>query len=525
MTASGPVQGVQDGDVTVYKGLPFAAPPVGNLRWRAPQPVKPWTAIRTLDHFGPNCMQRGMYPPDAPVGTLSEDCLYLNLWVPHHTPAQKLPVMVWIYGGGLDNGSGSIPLYNGGVLARHGVIVVTFNYRLGVFGFLALPGLAKESPSHTSGNYGLLDQIAALRWVQRNIAAFGGDPSRVTVFGQSSGSISISALSVSPLAKGLFRYAIGESGALMEPMQLAGSLTENGAQDDGLAFMRRAGASSLAALRKVPANALMKVPFTPGIILDRSVINESPAQAYRAGRINPSAFMIGSNHDEGAIFLVGKHVTPKNYDKILGHDFPTWLIKLAAPSPGNTSRSAYDAAERFEGDMRFHWDMWTWARLASKAGTPVYLYQFDHPTPCSAGEGCISATRHGDEMPYVFGNHPHRPWSEQDQTLSNLMVRCWTHFAKTGSPNGCGLPVWPTYGQQPAMMVLGTHPHVTPMRPDATLRRIDKIYSLATVIAPHPIITLVVGLLILGAIVWMFVLLARWCVHRVRANRAQSASA
>ena len=304
MTDSGPVQGVQQDDLTVYEGLPFAAPPVGTLRWRTPQPVTPWHTVKVLDHFGRNCMQKGMYPPDAPSGPVSEDCLYLNLWVPQHAQGQKLPVMVWIYGGGLAKGSGSIPLYHGDVLAQRGVIVVTFNYRLGVFGFLALPGLAKESPTHTSGNYGLFDQVAALRWVHRNIAAFGGDPSRVTVFGQSSGSISISALSVSPLAKGLFRYAIGESGGLLEPMQLAGNLTAKGAQESGVAFMQRAGASSLTALRDVPAKALMKVPFTPGIILDGEVVDEPPAQAYRAGRINPAAFMIGSNHDEGVIFLV-----------------------------------------------------------------------------------------------------------------------------------------------------------------------------------------------------------------------------
>jgi para-nitrobenzyl esterase len=522
MTASGPVQGANEGDLTVYKGLPFAAPPVGDLRWRAPQPVKPWKDVKLLDHYGPGCMQQGMYPPDAPARPHSEDCLYLNLWVPAHRSGEKLPVMVWVYGGGLENGSGSIPLYDGGVLARRGVIVVTFNYRLGVFGFLALPGLARESPSHTSGDYGLLDQIAALRWVQRNIAAFGGDPSRVTVFGQSSGSISISALSVSPLAGGLFRYAIGESGALMEPMQLAGNLAEKSAQDDGLAFMRRVGASSLAALRRMPAQALLKAPFTPAIILDGNVLDESPAQSWRSGRINPSALMIGSNHDEGVIFLTRKRVTPANYDEVLGHDFPTWLVKLAAPSPGNTPRAAYDAAERFEGDMRFHWDMWTWARLASKAGKPVYFYQFDHPAPCAAAEGCVNATRHGDEMPYVFGNHPRRPWSAQDQALSNRMVDCWTRFARMGSPDGCGLPAWPPYRDGASMMVLGSHPHLVHMRPDRTLRRLDAIYDWAGVIVPHPMVALGIALLMLAAIIFLLVLAARWCVRRARANRLRA---
>jgi para-nitrobenzyl esterase len=521
-TDSGPVQGVQKGDLTVYKGLPFAAPPVGTLRWRAPQSVTPWRTVKVLDHFGPDCMQKGMYPPDALAGPVSEDCLYLNLWVPPHAPSQKLPVMVWIYGGGLANGSGSIPLYRGDVLAQRGVIVVTLNYRLGVFGFLALPGLAKESPTHTSGNYGLLDQVAALRWVHRNIAAFGGDPSRVTVFGQSSGSISISALSVSPLTKDLFRYVIGESGGLFEPMQLAGNLTAKGAQQDGVAFMRRAGASSLTALRNMSANSLMKVPFTPGIILDGNVVDEPPAEAYRAGRINPSAFMIGSNRDEGVIFLEGKRVTPQNFDKVLARDFPSWVVKIAAPSPGSTPQAAYAAAARFEGDVRFHWDMWTWARLASRAGRPVYVYQFDHSMLCSPDENCTEATPHGAEMPYVFGHDLHRAWSSKDKILSNLMVTCWTDFATTGSPHGCGLPPWPSFSARPAKMVIGDHAHLVAIHPDATMRRLDQLYWAAGILAAHPIPALVVAvivlLLIVGGVIWLLVLFVR----RVRRNPAAS---
>ncbi len=525
VTDRGWVQGVQWGDLTVYKGMPFAAPPVGKLRWRAPQPAQAWSGVKLLDHFAPRCMQQGMYPADAPAEPMSENCLDLNLWVPPHSASDKLPVMVWIYGGGLDNGSGSTPLYAGDELASHGVIVVTFNYRLGVFGFLAHPQLAQESPRHSTGNYGLLDQIAALRWVHKNIAAFGGDPSHVTVFGQSSGSISISALSVSPLAKGLFRYAIGESGGLLEPMEIVPDLTESGAEENGVAFMKRAGATSIAALRQMPAAALLKVPFTPGIIMDGTVIDEPPADAFRQGRVNPSAFMIGSNHDEGVIFLTGKHVTPENFDKVLDHDFPSWFVKLAAPSPGQTAATAYNAAKRFEGDLRFHWDMWTWARLATRAGKPVYLYNFNHPTPCTLEEGCVEATRHGDEMPYVFGHDLGNVWSRQDRDLSHLLAGCWTHFAKTGSPNGCGLPDWPSYGDRAAMIVLGNHPHLSQMQPDHTLRRLDEIYFLAKAIAPHPVVVLIVALLILCAVIWMLVVLARWCVRGARPDRGHSDSA
>lgn len=475
-TDRGWVQGTQERDLTVYKGLPFAAPPVGGLRWRAPQPVKAWSGVKLLDRFSPRCMQLRMYPDNAPAEPMSEDCLYLNLWVPPHSPEKKLPVMVWIYGGGLDGGSGSTPLYAGDVLAQQGVIVITVNYRLSVFGFLAHPELVRESPTHATGNYGLLDQLAALRWVHRNIAAFGGDRSRVTIFGQSSGSISISALSVSPLAKGLFKYAIGESGGLFEPMNLFPSFTEQGAEQAGLAFAARAGASSMAALRRMSAEALIKVPFTPAIVIDGSVIDEPPVQAYRRGRIMPSAFMIGSNQDEGVIFLSGKKVTPKTFDTVLSNDFPSWLIKLTAPSPGNTPATAYAAAKDFEGEIRFHWDMWTWARVASRRGKPVYLYRFDHPTVCTPTEGCTEATRHGDEMPYVFGHYLKGSWSTQDRRLSQTMVECWTLFAKTGSPNGCGLPDWPSYRTQSAMMLLRDHPHLAPMQADATMERLDQLY-------------------------------------------------
>jgi para-nitrobenzyl esterase len=311
----------------------------------------------------------------------------------------------------------------------------------------------------------------------------------------------------------LFRYAIGESGGLFEPMQLASNLTAKGAQQDGVAFMRRADASSLAALREMPASALLKVPFTPGIILDGEVIDEPPALAYRAGRINPSAFMIGANHDEGAIFLAGKHVTPANYYTVLGRDFPSWLIRFAAPSPGQTPQTAYAAATRFEGDIRFHWDMWTWARLASKADRSVFLYEFDHPTPCSPDDGCAEATPHGAEMPYVFGHHQHQPWSRRDQALSNLMVTCWADFAKTGSPDGCGLPRWPAFGTQPLQMVIGNEPHLVAMQPDSTLRRLDKLYWLADTIVSHPAAAVVVAaitvLVIVGGMIWLLFLLGR----------------
>jgi len=276
----------------------------------------------------------------------------------------------------------------------------------------------------------------------------------------------------------------------------------------------------------MPAAALLKEPFTPAIIVDGAVVDQPPADAYRQRRLNPTAaFMIGSNDDEGAIFLTGRQVTPENIDTVLGGDFPPWLVKLALPFPGKTPATAYDAAKRFEGDVRFHWDMWTWARLAAGAGTPVYLYTFDHPTPCTPDEGCVETTRHGDEMAYVFGHDLANTWSGQDRELSRLIVRCWTHFAKTGSPDGCGLPDWPSYDERATMMVLGNSPRATQMQPDFTLQRLDWVYRLAEVVVARPIIALATALLTLSAIIWILTMLIRWCVRRAPTHRTQSGSA
>ncbi|MGH7012491.1 MAG: carboxylesterase family protein, partial [Caulobacteraceae bacterium] len=236
---------------------------------------------------------------------------------------------------------------------------------------------------------------------------------------------------------------------------------------------------------RVPATSLLAARFTPAIIIDGAVIDEPPAEAFRQGRIGPRAFLIGSNHDEGAIFLAGEHITPSTYEAALDRDFPSWVVKLAAPSPGTSDASAYAAADRFEGDMRFRWDMWAWARLASEAGKPVYVYEFDHPTPCSPNEGCVSATRHGDEMPFVFGHDLAGTWSRRDRDLSRLMTRCRTHFAKTGSPDGCGRQQWPSYGDGGQMMALGETPHLTSMQPDQTMLRLDQFYRSAQTAASH----------------------------------------
>ena len=325
-TEQGVLEGIEANGIVTFRGVPFAAPPIGDLRWRAPQPAASWRGVRKAENFSPVCMQEGRYPEDAPPERSSEDCLYLNVWAPRG--ARKLPVMVWIYGGALRNGSASTPLYSGDHLARHDVIVVTFNYRLGVFGFLAHPDLTRESPTHSSGSYGLEDQIAALHWVKRNVAAFGGDPARVTVFGQSSGAISISVLAASPLATGLFQRAIAQSGGLFEPMQLLPELSLSGAEQVGLKFATDAGAADIASLRAKPAADLLKRSFRQNLIVDGHVLPRPPYETFLNGEQNDIAVLVGANRDEGELFMRGHTVTAANFRSELERGLPAFLIDL-----------------------------------------------------------------------------------------------------------------------------------------------------------------------------------------------------
>jgi para-nitrobenzyl esterase len=292
-TESGTISGIRESGLHIYKGVPFAAPPVGDLRWRPPAPVTPWTGTRKAEAFAPACMQAGVSMPGETPPSVSEDCLYLNIWTPAKSAQERLPVIVWIYGGGYINGSASMPLYWGDQLAHKGVIVVTIGYRLGPLGFLAHPELTRESAQHSSGNYGLMDQIAALEWIQRNIAAFGGDPKNVTIAGQSSGAISVSILMASPLAKGLFQRAVGESGGLFEPLQLAPKYLLANAERDGEKYAASLGATSLQELRKLPAARL--TGNASGIVhpvIEPYVLPVSPYEAFSAGQQNDVPLLI-----------------------------------------------------------------------------------------------------------------------------------------------------------------------------------------------------------------------------------------
>ncbi|HTW25359.1 MAG TPA: carboxylesterase family protein [Candidatus Baltobacteraceae bacterium] len=437
-------------DVRVYRGIPFAAPPVGDLRWKAPQPPASWTGVRQTTQFGNSCIQppypsNGIYGNSPPP--TSEDCLYLNIWTPAKLPDDRLPVMVWIHGGGFDRGTGAAIGYDGENLAKHGAVVVTLNYRLGIFGFLALPELTAESPHHASGDYALLDQIAALEWVQRNIAAFGGDPARVTIFGQSAGSESVCALMASPLAKGLFARAIGESGGVFGPLP---SLA--GAEKQGSALASKLGAAQdvLKTLRAKSAADLLQASSGEdddySAIIDGWVLPQSVDSIFAAGKQNDVPILVGNTSDEGKNLLrLNGVATPASFTENAQKQYGALAQQfLAAYPPGSSDETATAANFAAFRDRWFGWEMRTWARTETKTGHQhAYRYYFSRVPP---GPGSRLGAFHGSEMAYVFENFPFRLfYQDLDKQLGETIATYWVNFARTGDPNGAGLPDWPAY--------------------------------------------------------------------------------
>jgi len=448
---NGRILGTSQNGLTVYKGIPFAAPPVGPLRWRPPQPVANWSGILRADHFGPTCIQT-IESWMGPLHT-SENCLYVNVWTPAKSPHANLPVMVWIYGGGFTSGSTAIPLYSGENLAKHGVVVVSIAYRVGPMGFLALPALSAESRHHVSGNYGLLDQIAGLKWVQRNIAAFGGDRHRVTIFGESAGGISVSILCATPLARGLFQGAISESGGSFGAPRTPPMPGENiqmlaNAEREGVAFEHRLGATSLAQLRRLPADAIQNARADRGEfwpVLDDWVITGDQYTLYQQGRYHHTPVLIGTNSDEGALF--GTPPTREAYIRGAKKRFGPFADRVLKAYPA-TSDGWRQSSMNLMRDAGFAWGTWSWARLQSHTSkSPVYVYYFNHipPRPAdSPWKNAIGAV-HSEEMAYVFQHldqTPNLPWTVVDRSLSDDISDYWTNFAKYGNPNGPGLPRW-----------------------------------------------------------------------------------
>ena len=447
LTEYGLVQGVTEKDLAVYRGIPFAAPPIGDLRWRAPQPAVKWEGVRPADKFGPD-----PYQGDG-KGNVSEDCLYVNVWTPAKSAGERVPVLVWIYGGGFSFGSTSTPVHNGEHLARKGVVLVSMNYRVGPLGFLAHPGLTAESPRHTSGNYGLQDQIAGLQWVKKNIAAFGGDPDRVTIFGESAGGISVSMLCASPEAKGLFRGAISESGGSFGPTRPTTYPGENmrrlaDAEQSGVAFAQKAGVKTIAELRHVAPD---KLPAgwgsgTAWPIVDGWVVPGDQHKLYEAGRYNDVALLVGYNSDEGLSF--SREKTAAEYiagvQKRYGR-FADDLIKAYPAGADSVPKTARDLAR----DAAFGWQTWSWASLQLKTGkAKVFYYYFDqHPDRPAGSPQADHGTPHGVDVPYVFQtlDRNDAKLTPGDWTVSDLVSTYWTNFAKHGNPNGPGVPPWPEF--------------------------------------------------------------------------------
>ncbi len=452
-TDAGQVSGVINatGDVYAFKGIPFAAPPVGDLRWKQPQPVKPWEGVRKCDHFGPSPMQSKPVPYSMwseefliPKEPISEDCLYLNVWTGAKSAGEKRPVIVWIFGGGFQSGGSAVPIYDGEAMAKKGIVFVSINYRVGVFGFFAHPELTKESGRNASGNYAILDQLAALRWVKRNIAAFGGDPGNVTIAGQSAGSYSVNILVASPLGKGLFQKAIGESGAVFSnPFP-----TLADAEEAGEAYGKSLNAPGLAGLRKLSADSLMAKPYAVwGAITDGYVLPASITSIFTAGKDNKVPLLTGWNQEEFMFF--GEVKTAAAFKKEMNDQYGPDAQTALENYPATNDSVAMVSQYRMSSDQVFGTQNFIWANMQSDQGAKVYVYRFTHKVP-GAGEYAKYGAFHGGELPYAYNNLKflNRPWEAGDHKLAETMSSYWVNFAATGNPNGKGLSEWKPYNSK-----------------------------------------------------------------------------
>lgn len=481
---AGSLRGSFEGDTAVFKGIPFAAPPVGELRWRPPQPPVPWQSERDASRPGSECIQDvdGLGPFIQPLATaygasytiepvsFSEDCLYLNVWAPAWPVKSANPVMIWIHGGSNTAGSGSQATYDASSLASHGVVVVTINYRLGIFGFFAHPELTAESPHHSSGNYGLLDQLAALQWVHDNIAAFGGDPSNVTVFGESAGSIDAGVLITSPLSAHLFRRAILESGP---PFGLGPAQSLSEAEAAGVKIANSApktAVTPIESMRKLSAGDLMRLAnaagrYAPSGPVDGWIIPEAPAKAFASGAAQKIDLIVGLNGRELSAFrLMAAAIAAKQPAKPKSNASPsdgiknlagsahtlygewTWAALAKYLSAAIVERDA--AIDQGSNDMLIACPIGALATLTTATGFRTYVYRFERAIP---GKGAATlGAFHGLEIPYVFNAFQDRSWrwlpfSDADHALSRVMETYWTNFAKTGDPSGDGVPPWPAW--------------------------------------------------------------------------------
>jgi para-nitrobenzyl esterase len=479
----GKLLGTAEDGLFVFKGIPFAKPPIGDLRWRAPQLVKKWEGVLQANKFAPGPMQGG-----TPPSGKSEDCLYLNVWTPAKTAKEKVPVLVWIYGGGFGAGATSETTYNGKNLAKKGVILVSIAYRVGQLGFMAHPELTAENSKNASGNYGLLDMIAGLQWVKENIAVFGGDPNKVTIFGESAGGIAVSMLSASPLAKGLFTGAISQSGGSFGPSRTTTYPGENMkilkvAENEGLDYMKSAGVTSIEKLRAIEADKLPAGRGWPAgggwPIVDGWVIPDDQYKLYEAGKYNDTPILVGYNSDEGASFTRTKD--PKeiisNVELRYG-PFAERLLKAYPVEGFSVPKTARDLSR----DAAFGWQTWSWAKLQAKTGkSKVFFYYFDqHPDHPKDSPNYGYGSPHGQEVAYVFENldKSNPQTSKTDLEISNLMGTYWTNFAKYGNPNGKDVPNWPAFTNENAkLMYFNNTAYTGPVPSEKSLEVLDSYFS------------------------------------------------
>lgn len=493
-TDSGAVSGMsdQDGTVRIFKGIPFAAPPVGDLRWKVAQPAAKWDGVKMATQFSPTCANgaggggrgargggakgggaKGGAPKAAPAGPgSSEDCLYINVWTPAKAAGDKLPVMIWTYGGGFTGGSGSDDWYNGEALARKGIVVVTYNYRLGLFGFFAHPDLVGESAHHTTGNYAMTDMLAAFHWVQKNIAAFGGDPRKVTIDGESAGAIAVAAMVGSPEAKGLFIRAAAQSGAWMG-LSIAKQKTMAQAEEQG---KMAAGTHSIAELRAMSTADVSQNlrGVSTGMIVDGWIIPEDESITFAKGKQNDVDILVGSNRDEGTFFTRG-NTTAEQLKTQAERTFGPLSAGFLKLYPASTDAEATASALARSRD-EVGWHMRTWAELQTKRGKKAYVYYFTHVPPGSGARGAS----HTAEISYMYGNPRGAVWTDEDKKLSDVMTSYWANFIATGDPNGKGLPKWEPYNMKTndgKAMVLGDTVEFGPQIDVPRLQFFDKAYA------------------------------------------------
>ena len=507
-TAEGILEGKDLSGITIFKGVPFAAPPVGNLRWKAPQPVQKWEGVRKATEYGPNPMQEALFG-DMNFGTKvnSEDCLYLNIWTPAKTMKEHLPVLIYFNGGGLMAGSGSEPRYAGDAMARKGIISITANYREGIFGFFAHPQLSKETSYKGSGNYGFMDQVAAIQWVKDNIEAFGGDPNRITIVGESAGSMSVSALMASPLCQGLFAQAMGSSGSVMGFNKV---LTLKEAEQKGVELAKQIGKKNIKDLRALPAEELMKlaaVKAVPTYNIDGYFLTEQPTETFAKGNQTKVPLLIGGNNQEMSPWavLAGKQPTVENLKagaKAMFGDNVDEAFRLYGIN------SDKDVLEQpginLASDLFLDYSTWKWGNMHKlTSGKPVYRYRYCHPRPAMAIKGKVAGLAggvvdakegqpqmpqdkgavHSADIEYAMGTLPTNrvyDWQPEDYMVSDIFSQYYINFVKTGNPNGLGLVEWPSTNGKAVAPVLQIDVNTTVKADEQMEKRydfIDKIVS------------------------------------------------